>query len=83
MLVHTDSPRRLLFPFPPILDRLAGSRFRVHVKEAENLSVAGPADLVLSEDGITLHSVQTGEGRGERGGGVVVVSWTCTRCVLC
>lgn len=37
------------------------SRFRVHVKEAENLSVAGPADLVLSEDGITLHSVQTGQ----------------------
>ena len=37
-----------------------GMRFRVHVKETENLSVSGPADLVLSEEGIALHSVHTG-----------------------
>ncbi len=39
----------------------AGSKFRVHVKETENLSVSGPADLVVSEEGITLYSVQTGK----------------------
>lgn len=38
----------------------AGSRFRVHVKEADNLCVSGPADMVVSEEGIALHSIQTG-----------------------
>ncbi len=38
----------------------AGSRFRVHAKEADNLCVSGPADLVVSEEGLAVHSVQTG-----------------------
>ena len=38
----------------------AETRFRVHVKETENLVVSGPADLVLLEEGISLHSVHTG-----------------------
>ena len=36
------------------------SKFRVHMKESEHLSVSGPVDLVVSEDGITIHSIQTG-----------------------
>lgn len=38
-----------------------GSKFRVHVKENERLAVSGPCDVIISEDSITLHSVQTGE----------------------
>ena len=37
------------------------SKFRVHMKESENLPVSGPVDLVVSEDGITLLSIQTGK----------------------
>lgn len=32
----------------------------MHVKETENLTVSGPADLVLLEEGISLQSVHTG-----------------------
>ena len=45
-----------------ILAQNAGaSKFRVHMKESENLSDSGPVDLVVSEDGITLLSIQTGK----------------------
>ena len=37
------------------------SKFRVHMKESENLPVSGPVDLIVSEDGITLLSIQTGK----------------------
>ena len=36
------------------------SKFRVHMKESEHLPVSGPVDLTVSEDGITLLSIQTG-----------------------
>ena len=39
---------------------LSGTKFRVHVKETDALNITGPADLVLSDDCISLHSVQTG-----------------------
>ena len=45
---------------PSLLVHGVGSRFRVHVKEADNLCISGPADLVVSEEGIALHSIQTG-----------------------
>ena len=36
------------------------SKFRVHMKESEHVPVSGPVDLIVSEDGITLLSIQTG-----------------------
>lgn len=42
-------------------DAESRTRFRVHVKENSALNVTGPADLVISEDCISLHSVKTGE----------------------
>ena len=36
------------------------AKFRVHMKESEHLPVSGPVDLIVSEDGITLLSIQTG-----------------------
>jgi hypothetical protein len=32
------------------------------MKESEHLPVSGPVDLIVSEDGITLLSIQTGNG---------------------
>ena len=40
--------------------KLIETKFRVHVKESDNLSVSGPADLVVTDEGIVLHSIQTG-----------------------
>ena len=37
------------------------SKFRVHMKESESVSVSGPVDLTVSEDGITVFSIQTGK----------------------
>ncbi|XP_019849803.1 PREDICTED: uncharacterized protein LOC109580748 isoform X1 [Amphimedon queenslandica] len=37
------------------------SKFRVHVKENDKLKVSGACDVIVSDDGITLHSIQTGQ----------------------
>jgi hypothetical protein len=52
------------------------SKFRVHMKESEHLPVSGPVDLIVSEDGITLLSIQTGNGEIDK---ITAISAWCIK----
>lgn len=48
------------FSLPFCFPSSTESVFRVQMKETEKLSVAGPVDLLVSEDGLRLQSISSG-----------------------